>query len=104
MLFELWRFFLLCLLWGILFGCPVVFGCGWFEWLSAARAVEILSPISSLGYHVGDAQLIFLFGVGSNGAKLFDLGRSLPIVFLGFFAAETGRVGEVGFRLGGWRR
>ena len=73
--------YLLYAIWGILFGCLVVFGCGWFEWLSAVRAVEILSPMSSLGYLDGDAQLVFLFGVGSNGTMLFDLGRSFPHCF-----------------------
>ena len=42
-------FYLMCAVWSILFGCPVVFGCGWFEWLSAIRAVEILSPVFSWG-------------------------------------------------------
>ena len=39
---------------------PSCFVCGWFKWLRAIRAVEILSPVFSLGYHVGDAQLVFL--------------------------------------------
>ena len=29
-----------------------------------------------LGYPVGNAQLVFLFGVGSNGVMLFDLWSS----------------------------
>ena len=75
---------------GYLVWIPIVFGCGWFEWLNAVRAVEILSPMSSLGYPVGDAQLVFLFGVGSNGAMLFDLGRSFPHYFPWVFYGGDG--------------
>ena len=45
---------LLCAFWGILLGCLVVFGCWWFEWLKAVRAVEIPSPVFSLGCPVGN--------------------------------------------------
>ena len=52
------------------------FGCGWFEWPRVVQAVEILSPVFSLGYPVEDVQLVFLFDVESNGVMLFNLWRS----------------------------
>ena len=72
---------LMCAVWGILFGCSVVFGCEWFEWPRVVRAEEILSPMSSWGILMGMPSWFFLFGVGSNGAMLFDLGRSFPHCF-----------------------
>ena len=67
----------LCVVCSVLFGvscldAQLFLVCWWFEWLRAVRAVEIPSPVFSLGCPVGDAQLVScLVEVVSLGIVIF---------------------------------